>query len=214
MGCFPFFVDIEGAKGVIVGGGKVAARKAEKLIPFGPALTVIAPGMDDHFFRLEKMLAQNRETGAKISLVQRKLTEEDLADAAFVIAATDDEAVNGQISEYCRKHRIPVNVVDDREKCTFFFPALAKDGPLTVGISTDGKSPAAAAYVRKEIEQKLPDGMGKTVELLGQLRPEVMELCDDQSERANILEKLFWYCLRREGDVTFSELRGLLHGMR
>lgn len=214
MGCFPFFVEIKGKKGVIIGGGRVAFRKAEKLLPFGPCLTVIAPQMDDSFFRLEKMLHKDSRTEAKLLLVLREMTAKDLADAAFVIAATDDEAVNGQISEYCKKQKIPVNVVDDREKCTFFFPALAKDGPLTVGISTDGKSPAAAAYVRKEIEQKLPEGLGKTIELLGQLRPEVMELCGEQSVRAGILEKLFFYCLRREGEVTLSELRGLLHGMK
>lgn len=214
MGCFPFFVDIKGVKGVIAGGGRVAAGKAEKLAFFGPRLTVIAPEIDERFFRLEKLLEQKRELETKLFLVQRKLTEQDLADAAFVIAATDDEEVNAWVSEYCKEHKIPVNVVDDREKCTFFFPALAKDGPLTVGISTDGKSPAAAAYVRKEIEQKLPEGLGKTIELLGQLRPEVMESCGDQAVRANILEKLFWYCMRREGDVTLSELRDLLHGMR
>ena len=46
---------------------------------------------------------------------------EDLSGADFVIAATDDEALNGRIAEYCQAAHIPVNVVDDREKCTFFF---------------------------------------------------------------------------------------------
>ena len=65
-----------------------------------------------------------------------------------MIAATDEEALNGRIAEYCQAAHIPVNVVDDREKCTFFFPALVKEGALTVGISTDGKSPAAASWLR------------------------------------------------------------------
>lgn len=54
MGCFPFYMELEGVRGVIVGGGVVAFRKAEKLLPFGPALSVIAPEMDERFFRLEK----------------------------------------------------------------------------------------------------------------------------------------------------------------
>lgn len=212
MGCFPFYMELQGTKGVIVGGGAVAARKAEKLLPFGPNLSVIAPVMDERLLRLEKNA--DVQKGAALSLIRRNVTLEDLADAAFVIAATDDGQVNAQISDYCRVNRIWVNVVDDREKCTFFFPALVKDGPLTIGISTDGNSPAAAAHVRKEIESKLPEGLGNTIELLGQLRPEVMKLGADQRERAGILEKLFAYSLRRNGEVTFSELMELLHGMK
>lgn len=214
MGYFPFFMEIEKAKGVIVGGGKVAARKVEKLIPFGPALTVIAPKMDERLMQLERTLKRRRDEKATLVLECREALESDLEGAAFVIAATDEEAVNARISEYCQKQKIPVNVVDDREKCTFFFPALVKDGALTVGISTDGKSPAAAAYVRKEIEHKLPEGLGATIELLGMLREEVMQVGGDQAARAEILEKLFFYCLRREGEVSLSELRELLHGMR
>lgn len=214
MGYFPFFMELEGARGVIVGGGKVAARKVEKLLPFGPRLTVIAPEMDGRIVQLDKML--KRRTGEKAALLLecRKANEQDLEGAAFVIAATDEEAVNGWVSEYCKEKKIPVNVVDDREKCTFFFPALVKDGPLTVGISTDGKSPAAASYVRKEIEHKLPEGLGSTIELLGMLREEVKAVSGDQAVRAGILEKLFFYCLRREGEVSLLELRELLHGMR
>lgn len=214
MGCFPFFMEIKGARGVIAGGGRVAARKVEKLIPFGPALTVIAPVMNGQLRQLERTVRQSWETGAALVLLERELDSQDLAEADFVIAATDDEGVNGWISEYCKARKIPVNVVDDREKCTFFFPALVKDGPLTVGISTDAKSPVAAAYVRSQIEQKLPEGLGKIIELLGQLRAEVMETVPDQAARAGILEKLFWYCMRREGEVTLSELRSLLHGMK
>lgn len=214
MGYFPFFMELEGARGVIVGGGKVAARKVEKLLPFGPKLTVIAPEMDGRIVQLDKMLKRRTGERAALLLECRKADEQDLEGAAFVIAATDEEAVNGWVSEYCKEKKIPVNVVDDREKCTFFFPALVKDGPLTVGISTDGKSPAAASYVRKEIEHKLPEGLGSTIELLGMLREEVKAVSGDQAVRAGILEKLFFYCLRREGEVSLSELRELLHGMR
>lgn len=214
MSYFPFYMELEGVKGVVVGGGSVAAGKVEKLLPFGPELSVIAPEMDDRLLKLEKRMEHNAQKKAALSLIRRSVTQEDLADAFFVIAATDDKDVNAWISDYCRAHRILVNVADDREKCTFFFPALVKDGPLTIGISTDGNSPAAAAYVRKEIESKLPDGLGYTIELLGKLRPEVMKAGADQSERAEMLEKLFAYSIRKNNEVTFSELLDLLHGMK
>ena len=214
MGYFPFFMEMEKAKGVIIGGGKVAARKVEKLIPFGPALTVIAPEIDNRIVQISEGLRRRAEEKATLALLYREAEECDLENAAFVIAATDEEAVNARVSRFCKNRNIPVNVVDDREKCTFFFPALVQDGPLTIGISTDGKSPAAAAYVRKEIEQKLPEGLGGTIELLGMLREEVKQVSDDQAVRAGILEKLFFYCLRREGEVSLSELGQLLHGLK
>lgn len=205
-------MEMEGKKGIIAGGGRVAAGKVGKLLAFGPALTVIAPAFEDSLVRLSAHQAKTGG-GASLQLLQRKIEKEDLEGAAFVIAATSDEAVNARISAYCKENHIPVNVADDREKCTFFFPALVKQGSLTIGISTDGKSPAAAAYVRDRIQRQLPEGIGSTIELLGELRDEVMQMCGDQKKRADILEKLFTYSLRREGEVSLEELRSLLHGM-
>lgn len=206
MGYFPFFMDIEGRKGVIVGGGPVAARKAEKLLAFGPKLSVIAARFGEELRGIARSYP--------ISLLEKDYEAGDLEGAAFVIAATDDGVLNGEIADWCRARNTPVNVVDDREKCTFFFPALVKEGPLTVGISTDGKCPAAAAYLRGRVERCLPEGIGAVIDLLGQLRPEVAEISGEQSVRARVMEKLFGYSLRRGGEVTLQELRGLLHGMR
>ena len=206
MGYFPFFMDIEGRKGVIVGGGPVAARKAEKLLAFGPRLSVIAARFGEELRGIARSYP--------ISLLEKDYEAGDLEGAAFVIAATDDGVLNGEIADWCRARNTPVNVVDDREKCTFFFPALVKEGPLTVGISTDWKCPAAAAYLRGRVERCLPEGIGAVIDLLGQLRPEVAEISGEQSVRAQVMEKLFGYSLRRGGEVTLQELRGLLHGMR
>lgn len=206
MGYFPFFMDIEGKKGVIVGGGAVAARKAEKLRDFGPRLVAVSPEFCGAFRKIARTYP--------VSLVERSFEPEDLEGAAFVVAATDDGAVNGRISDWCRRRGVPVNVVDDREKCTFFFPALVKEGALTVGISTDGKCPAASAFLREQVVRCLPEGIGAVIDLLGQLRPEVAEGIDRQTDRAQAMEKLFLYSLRRGGEVTLQELRDLLHGMR
>lgn len=205
MGYFPFFMEIAGKKGVIVGGGKVAARKVEKLLAFGPSLTVIAPRIDACARIREKL--QQPDAAASLCLEERAVCMEDLADADFVIAATDDEPLNGRIADYCRAARIPVNVVDDRDKCTFFFPALVKEGPLTVGISTDGRSPAAASWVRQEISHMLPDGLGSIIDLLGQARPAVMELEAEETGRKELLQRMFLYCMEKRGQVTLAELK-------
>ena len=101
------------------------------------------------------------------------------------------EEINSWISLECKKQNKPVNVVDDREKCTFFFPALVKRGALTVAVGTDGKSPVAASYTRKKIEKLLPENMGEILELLGCLREEILKAGGTQKERAAFLEFLF-----------------------
>lgn len=207
MGYFPFFIEIEGKKGVIAGGGQVAARKIEKLLPFSPILTVIAPWIAPDIFRLQEEMEKKQSRTGSIFLQKRRIEEQDLAGAAFVIAATDDGAVNAWISAYCRAHGILVNVVDDREKCTFFFPALIRDGSFTAGISTDGKSPAVAAAMRKRLSGAVPEGIGASIELLGALRGEVLKLSGDPHVRAQIFEKLLAFCLERSGNVSISELR-------
>lgn len=209
MGHFPFFVEITGKKGVVVGGGKVAARKVEKLLAFDPNLTVIAPRIEACIRTQEKLLQKN--AAASLLFRERAFRMEDLEEADYVIAATDDEALNGRIADYCKKQRIPVNVVDDREKCTFFFPALVKDGPLTIGISTDGQSPLAASWARKEIAQMLPEGLGNVIDLLGQVRPMVLQMHVGEDARKEMLERLFLYCMEKDKEVSLEELKAYLN---
>lgn len=205
MGYFPFYTEIAGRNGVIIGGGRVAARKVEKLLAFGPKLTVIAPEIEPCIRELEAVAEE--KGAAPLMLKERMFQMPDLTGADFVIAATDDETLNGRVSEYCMAEHIPVNVVDDRAKCSFLFPALVQEGDLTIGICTNGRSPAAAAWVRKKISQQLPDGLGQTIDLMGQIRTYIMEADAPEAARKDILEKLFLYCIERQGAVPLEELK-------
>lgn len=198
-GAFPFYMDIAGKRGVILGGGKVAARKIRKLLPFGPRLVCISPVIG------EEILCMAKE-GEGVELCRRKAREADLEGAFFVIAATDEKDVNGWAAELCRRKGILINAVDDRKNCTFLFPALICDGPVTVGISTGGNSPAAAAYLRKKLGEAIPEGMGETTEQLGRLRETVLNRLCGQSDRETCLKELFAYCEEKEFQAGQEEL--------
>lgn len=193
MAYFPFFVDLEGQRGLIVGGGTVALRKAEKLLPYGPALTVVAPEPVSELAALP------------VTLVRRSFQETDLDSADFVITATDDENENHRISALCRGRNIPVNVVDDKAACSFLFPALVRRGSLSVGVSTGGSSPTAAIWLKKQIEAILPEQTEEILTWLEEQRPILKERLPDQRARAACFARLFAACLALGRPLTEQE---------
>ena len=181
---FPFFVRLDGAAGLLVGGGRVALRKAEKLLPYGPRLTAVAPAFCPELVRL----AQD----AGMELLPRAFSETDLdASPAFVIAATDDEALNRRVAALCRQRGILVNVVDDPEACGFLFPALVRRGRLSVGISTGGASPTAAVWLKEQIERLLPPDFAGTLDRLARRRADVQAGCPAEAHRAARFREAF-----------------------
>lgn len=132
---FPLFVDLHGARAVLVGGGAVSARRAGVLLRFGANITVIAPELRTPFPPEVVHLPRPYEAG-------------DLAGAVLAVAATDSRAVNRSVGEEARERGIPVSVADCPEECTFFFPAICEGGDLIAGVvskSGDHRSVAAAA---------------------------------------------------------------------
>ena len=178
MSYFPFFEDIEGRHCLIVGGGRVAARKAEKLRPFRPCLSVCAPGICDEIRNMDG-----------VELIEREFAEEMLAGADMVIAATDNSKLNHKISALCKEKKIPVNVVDDKDYCSFIFPALINRGSMTIGITTGGASPLAARKTREIIEQALPENIEEALEMLESIRGDIKRRYESEKERMEALEE-------------------------
>lgn len=193
MSYFPFFVDLAGEPGLVIGGGQVARRKVEKLMPFGPKLTVVAPEFCPE-------LAERTD----VTLLRRPARAEDVEAAHFVIAAAVPD-VNARAAAICRKKRIPVNVVDDPEQCTFLFPSLVQRGKLTVGISTSGASPTAAIYLKEKVESHLPDNFDLLLDWLESLRPELKAAIPDEKQRARVFSRLFHVAMAFGRPLTEEE---------
>ncbi len=199
MAYFPFFMDIAGQPGLIIGGGIVALRKVEKLLPYGPSLTVVSP----HF------CPELAEMG-NISRICREFSPQDVENRTFVIAASDDRAVNRQAAELCRVRGIPVNAVDDREACTFLFPAMVRRGELSVGISTGGASPTAAIWLKERIGELLPENFGELLDWLDSLRDRVRREVPEERDRKRVFQALFAQCMASGAPCGEEELRALL----
>ena len=195
MAYFPFFVDLNGKTGLIVGGGAVALRKVRKLLPYGPRLTVVAPEFRPEFRELQG-----------VELLRRPFEQTDLKDCDFAVVATDDRALNRDAAELCKERRIPVNVADSREDSTFLFPALLRRGELSVGVSASGASPAAAAWVRDRFAQALPENLEEILEFLEDVREPLRQAVPDGETRRRLLASLAVACMEAGRPLTEAEL--------
>ena len=196
MPYFPMFVDLTGQPCLIVGGGTVAARKAEKLRPYSPDLRVVSPEFESDF--------------EGCTLLRRPYIPGDEDGMALVIAATDDPELNHAISAACREKNIPVNVVDDKAHCSFLFPCLVQEGELSVGISTGGASPTAAVWLKEQIADLIPTNFDEILAFLEGLRPRIKASIPDEKARSAAFAALFQACLQEGRPLTEGELEGLL----
>ena len=196
MAYFPMFVDLKDQLVIVVGGGKIAFRKVQKLMPYEPKVMVIAPEIIPE---LEDMPG--------ISCMKRKVQEEDLEkNPAMVIAATDKQELNLAIASACRERKIPVNVVDDLENCSFVFPALVKQGAFSAGICTSGTSPTAAAYYKEKLKNILPEHLEDILKWLEEVRAELKEKVPEQAKRAVIFRELFEASIEKGTPLTRDEI--------
>ena len=165
MDYLPIFLKLTHQPCVVVGGGEVAGRKLALLRECGAQVTVIAPELDP-------ALAAYLERGEIVHRAQR-FSEEVLDCAVLVVAATDDRAVNAEVARAARARRIPVNVADDPELCSFILPSIVDRSPVVIAASTGGASPVLARLLRTRLEALIPAAFGDLARLAQRFRARV-----------------------------------------
>ncbi len=190
----PLHIDLNNQECLVIGGGKVAGRKVNTLLAYRAAVTVLSPD-------LSQELASLLEAG-KINYQADIYRPVYLEHKFLVVCATADEVINRRAAEECISRGIPVNTVSDPEKCTFFLPAQLKKGPLTVTVSTAGKSPALARRLRDRIGESLDPCYEDLARFLGKARKLALKRIKERSNRRALLEYL-------AGEDFFAEFKKL-----
>ncbi len=203
MAYFPFFIDISDKVCIVVGGGRIAFRKIEVLSKFNAKIIVIASNICEEICLL-------KEVSEQIVLNKRDFLDEDILQAEFVIAATDDESLNSHISGLCKKNSILVNVVDVKEECSFVFPAIVKKEELVIAISTGGNSPAMAAKIKKDIQRVIPDYYGELISILGEYREYIKNEINDIENRKEIYNELIHIAELNKENITFESIQDIV----
>lgn len=194
MKFLPLFHRAAGQHWLIVGGGLIALRRAKTVSKTGAIVDVIAPQIDD---RLAQLVA---DSGGQCH--QRAFAADDLGDQyQYVIAATDQAAVNAQVAELAKARRIAVNVADNQDACDFIFSSVIDREPLTIAISNSGQSPVLSRLLKQQIEMFVPTAYGQLARLFGRYRSQVSELIPDSGRRT-----AFWESVLQGGisEAVFS----------
>ncbi|MGN0153567.1 MAG: bifunctional precorrin-2 dehydrogenase/sirohydrochlorin ferrochelatase [Lachnospiraceae bacterium] len=198
MAYFPFMIEIGDKNCLVVGGGNIALHKVQILSGFGVAIKVVGTEICRE---LKELGNQNVHPQNQIDIRERAFQDNDVEGMDFVVAATDDEALNLHVSDLCKQKNILVNAVDMKDACSFIFPAMIQEKDLLIAISSGGQSPAAAAYVKRQIRRQIPDYYGDMVETLGEYRDFVIEHVDTARKRKKVFNRLLEY-----GDIHGGEI--------
>lgn len=181
----PFFLELKGKQGLVVGGGEIAARKARRLLDGGIKLKVVAPKICETMRRLESQ---------PLCVIERRPFENrDLKDGiSVIVAATDQRELNHRIAESAKAKGIWVNVADDADEANLLFPSLVDRNPLQIAISASGTSPSLSRLLRSYLEGFIPSGYTALAELLDRYRSRVKEKYPTIEQRRN-----FWDAVLR-----------------
>ena len=179
MEFLPIFLNIKNQLCLIVGGGEVAARKVALLRKAGGRIRVISPELCNS---LRALLDDNL-----IEHEAREYKKDDLKDSHLVFAATNHDEVNKAVSSQAQALKIPVNVVDRSDLCSFITPSVIDRSPVVAAVSTSGASPILARLIRTRLESLIPAGYGRLAELTERFRERVKARFRNPVDR-----RLFW----------------------
>ena len=219
MAYFPMFVDMTERECLIVGGGNVAYRKVIVMLDFGAKVTVVAENICDELRKLtiddiaskdkKGSYTANKENNQtdpdaankennqpdsdaadRITIIKRRFDRKDCDGMEMVIAATDDNALNHEIAEYCKANGIMVNAVDQKADCSFIFPSYIKEKNLVAAFSSGGNSPVLTQYLKGKEQEILTPFLGELNEYMGQIREKVIAQYDTQAERKRVFKEI------------------------
>ena len=178
----PIFLDINGKRTLVVGGGVIAARKADLLLRAGSDVTIVAPELGDELKLLKETHVFNHKTGS--------LTAEDLKGCVVAFGTSDDDTVNDELCELAASAGVMVNVSDKTESCDFIMPAVVDRTPLLVAISSGGTSPLLVRMLKARFETTIPAAYGRLAEFAGSYRDKIKVLIPNLTRRRRFWEAM------------------------
>lgn len=175
---YPIHLHLAGRPVLVVGAGRVATRKIERLLVSGAEVAVVAT-------EAAARVAELAHAG-HLTLALRAFQPEDVHGKCLVIAATDDAALNAQIVQLGRAQGALVTRVDDAAYSDFSIPAVARASTVEVTVSTHGAAPSASRRLARELTAWLAQGPDRFAAELARVRSSLR----GQAKMPGVLKRL------------------------
>ena len=178
---YPVMMNLQDKQVVVVGGGKVAFRKTIGLLDSGANVVVISPELVDELQVLHR--------DSRIKWIPKPFSPEQLDSfepITLVFGATDIRKVNVELSNEAMRRKIPCNIADVPDLCTFIVPAVITQGDLIIAVSTGGSSPALARRIREDLEKKFGPEYATMTRLMGELRKHIVRNGSDSEANKKV----------------------------
>jgi precorrin-2 dehydrogenase/sirohydrochlorin ferrochelatase len=162
-GGYPVSLRLAGERCLVVGGGPVAVSKVAGLREAGAVIDLVAPDIAPALRGLPD-----------VTVHERRYETTDIAGHRLVVTATDDPTVNRQVFLDAEAAGVLVNSADDPQNCRFTFMSRFRRGALLVTVSTDGRSPAVSAWLRRRIEAEIGEEYATLVDVAADVRSAIL----------------------------------------
>ncbi len=192
MNFLPVFMDLRDQRCLVAGGGELAARKARLRLQAGARVTVVASALSPAFSGPDDWSRMERHPGPFVPAM--------LDGMSLAISASEDDATDRAVSAAARERKLPVNVVDRPELCSFVLPAIIDRDPIVVAVSSGGTAPVLARLLRARLETMIPASYGRLALLAARFRDEVKQRFSRPE-----LRRVFWE------SVLQGPIAGLIH---
>jgi len=206
----PVFLNVREKKCVVIGGGRVAFKKASTLLRYGAKVLVVSPEFEPEF---QALAAQS----PGLRLRKKKYEARDLRGARAVFAATSDESVNRTVASEALRLKILANAADQPEHSQFLSPSCLERGDLMIAVSTSGKSPALARAIRLRLELLVEEAYASLVRAVeavrSELKKEGIRIQEESWRRALDLDVLLGLCRESREAEARDWLRRRLLGL-
>ncbi len=185
-------LDLRSRSVLVVGAGPIAARKIAGLLDVGATVTVVAPEVVDEIEQLGQ--------AGRLRIFQRAYERGDLVGQRLVVVSTNDTSVQQAVFDDAEAAGIWCNAADDPSRCSYMLPAVHREGPVIIAVSSQGRSPALASWLRTFLAERLPNGLAEVAADLAQQR-------DAIRASGESTEKVDWAPRIRAAVARFADVR-------
>ncbi len=182
MDHLPVFLSVKGKRALVVGGGTLAARKADLLVRAGCDLTVVASELNDDLARVvQEHQIKHKKTA---------LTADDVSGCVIAFGASADKSVNLHLHDLAKAAGILVNISDTTDLCDFIMPAIVDRSPLLIAVASGGATPLLTRMLKARFETTVPAAYGRLAEFAGSYRDRVKDSIPNMTRRRRFWETM------------------------